>query len=56
MVSSSDGYCSVVNFAEGELGKLYQMSVKEVLEKPQWSGGKNLPTTPQLTSDPGNLF
>ena len=33
VVSSSDGYCSIVHFDEGELGKPYNLSVKVVLER-----------------------
>ena len=33
VVSSSDGYCSIVHFKEGELGVPYNLSLKQVLER-----------------------
>ena len=33
VVSSSDGYCSIVQFNEGELGEPYDLSIKQVLDR-----------------------
>jgi len=34
VVSSTDGYCSLVQFSDNELGAPYKLTVKEVLDKP----------------------
>lgn len=34
VVCSSDGYCSLVNFEDGEIGTPYKMTAKEVLDTP----------------------
>lgn len=33
VASSSDGYCTIVHFKEGELGVPYSLSVKQALER-----------------------
>ena len=33
VVSSSDGYCSIVQFNQGELGEPYDLSIKQVLDR-----------------------
>ena len=33
VISSSDGYCSIVQFNEGELGEPYDPSIKQVLDR-----------------------
>ena len=47
VVSSSDGYCSIVHFKEGELGVPYSLSVKQVLER-------SSSPLPQNSDTPGN--
>jgi len=47
VVSSSDGYCSIVHFKRDELGVPYSLSVKQVLER-------SSSPLPQNSDTPGN--
>lgn len=42
VVSSSDGYCSIIHFKEGELGKPYHLTVAQVLERSSSQMGQNI--------------
>lgn len=60
VVSSSDGYCSTIHFHEGELGKPYDLSVTQVLERSSPNMGQNMdasgkrPTSSPATEKAGN--
>ena len=49
VVSSSDGYCSIIHFKGGELGKPYHLTVAQVLEGSSSKVGQNI-------DDPGKAL
>ena len=49
VVSSSDGYCTLVHFHDGELGKAHNLSGKDVLSRRSFS-----PSLHINTDMPGN--
>ena len=49
VVSSSDGYCSTIHFHEGELGKPYDLSVTQVLERSSPNMGQNMDASGRAT-------
>ena len=55
VVSSTDGYCSILHFDTGELGKPLDLSLKEAIESNR-TVGKAVPTTPQNGADGGNAL
>ncbi|XP_074625192.1 chromatin assembly factor 1 subunit B-like [Acropora palmata] len=59
VVSSSDGYCSIIHFKGGELGKPYHLTVAQVLEGSSSKVGQNIDdpgkrTIGPVTEKPGN--
>lgn len=59
VVSSSDGYCSIIHFKGGELGKPYHLTVAQVLERSSSKMGQNIDdpgkrTIAPVTEKPSN--
>ena len=53
MVSSTDGYCTIVTFDEGELGKPYVKTSSEQSEESSETRGDNTNTVKELAEENG---